>query len=535
MALCYALAWVLVNPARRPMVQNLVHMATTAPTIPQIRLAQSLDTWVPQTTPPALTHRGHGQKAYGTETVPCSEDQEPAKTVPVVGIAIPLANKDSLTEQIPEEDSFERTERNSVESSRLTTPAQPWRRQSDWNPPLLPTQSYNTRRASALPKLEGHPSDGLSGFPSYNPPQSIIGAHPAARGLGQILSHPSSVLPNQPFDPFNRPKRQHITPYEEPEGMITQLSGFENGTFDPNPWVHATSFHEQGQHRGPPILDSRSGSNQDWSALYESLEAQRFGDHADSWSRPTTAPSTALRHRKDLVEGRGVLQSQATAGASWQEPKTHTLCTDTRFPHMSLCKDGFCNGNLHAGTTGSHGTHSLLPQRDALSRDPILSSNQDSKGVHVYPFGPPAHFRRYSETAEAHETSDAVRQTQLGQSMNPDTAVHIFPSTSKQPAQPFLPAYGHQTTEQSQYPRHVPALRNQTVDGNLFFSAIPYPQTSTNGVQFFIPVSRPQQIVPQDVSRGPSHETDSCRGIRSALLNEYKTDKGSRRWELRVC
>lgn len=61
-------------------------------------------------------------------------------------------------------------------------------------------------------------------------------------------------------------------------------------------------------------------------------------------------------------------------------------------------------------------------------------------------------------------------------------------------------------------------------------------ENSANGYQFMIPAHNLQQMLPVNVHPPqPSIlEIDATQSVRSRLLNEYKTDKQGRRWELRV-
>lgn len=59
---------------------------------------------------------------------------------------------------------------------------------------------------------------------------------------------------------------------------------------------------------------------------------------------------------------------------------------------------------------------------------------------------------------------------------------------------------------------------------------------STNGYQFMVPAHNLQKMLPVNVypPRPSVLEIDATQSVRSRLLNEYKTDKQARRWELRV-
>lgn len=337
-----------------------------------------------------------------------------------------------------------------------------------------------------------------------------------------------------------------------PEGQLYNASSDrQQETFTGNDWAFranghfpnsATSAHF-GLHQRPPQFNETFATGQRTEPIFKQFNeflpklsdsgygSLKNGDAGWSGSPSPISPHD-LSHRRFSVDPAAIRSnsssdSEANIATPFDVVNSNDLSSRSSASQRSQASDG-SYGRLCNGDTRRFLRASVPDDRSDQSRQRQHNLDRQEDRLPEWRRGSSATSRSQGRTEMA-LTNDGLGPFDIGNSGWD------------------APRSAHDTDRQRQtrqdmdyYPR--PNMRNGSLpefrpNDSQYIYGLPF-DGSIGGFQVILPNGQLQQMMPynsyqQTWSRSPM-ELDAMQSVRSALLNEYKTDKAGRRWELRV-
>lgn len=462
--------------------------------------------------------------------------------------------------------------------------ADPWGRAMNggpWNTETSPTTTHSTTGSTSPVRLRSSNPNNVS--TDMNIPSSYFPtAHPTAIGQGPSTSFQTSLY-SDIRDVRSQPVKSNLNPasgsFKNPSSFGSfsidgpkDASGM-NPSFDVDQSPRTVRMDPRGaKNTGYPGMDSRESSlppsRQSESALSAASGNPPFGGPT-SYTNYSHTPNNSISLHRPSFPTPSQAFSPPNNGRSYTD-STLTNTTQTSELSQNLGRFSFsekptANGRGSQSPASNDQTYALqntysnydfqpFPQNNAYGGMADMSKRYGSSTPDGYPEQPFAHQYafRVPRTGERGSNSPASSDYRRGMATPycstggtpPIDAMDQYRPTSRDPraqANGDSVAYidrklqrlhlSQAQAQQSFYP-YAPQFQNQysthTYDhSNQHFAQIP-------NYRFDLPV--PAYIPNGPVPRGPARDQDVGHGVRSLLLDEFRSNsKSNKRYELKVC